>query len=141
MTQNSSMRIVYKDSFKNFYHQMTMLFLAYVVTILGQLHFTGNYIFVVNISASELLPQSSSTQPYFLGAASFSEQLLSWSSFFFRTHCSSQQLFFSKQLLIQSETSTNRLLLVISQLFRTSSFFSRYHFCKRSGTLKRNQMS
>ena len=56
MTQNSSVRIVYKDSFKNFYHQMTMLFLAYVVTILGQLHFTGNYIFVVNISASELLP-------------------------------------------------------------------------------------
>ena len=48
-------RIVYKNNFKNFF-QMTMLFLAYVVTILRQLHFTRNYFFKVNISAERLLP-------------------------------------------------------------------------------------
>ena len=42
--------IVYKDNFKNFF-QMTMFFLAYVVTFLGQLHFTRNYFFTVNTSA------------------------------------------------------------------------------------------
>ena len=41
--------IVYKDNFKNFF-QMTMSFFAYVVTFLGQLHFTTNYFFTVNTS-------------------------------------------------------------------------------------------
>ena len=42
--------IVYKDNFKNFF-QMMMFFLAYIVTFLGQLHFTRNYFFTVNPSA------------------------------------------------------------------------------------------
>ena len=45
----AKMGIVYKDNFKNFF-QMTMFFLAYVVTFLGQLHFTRNYFFTVNTS-------------------------------------------------------------------------------------------
>ena len=47
-------RIVYRDNFKNSF-QMTMFFLAYVVTFLGELQFTRNYFFTVNISAGQLL--------------------------------------------------------------------------------------
>ena len=50
-------RIVYKDNFKIFF-QMTMLFLAYVVTFLGQVHFMRNCFFTVNIPAEQLLLQS-----------------------------------------------------------------------------------
>ena len=52
----SPVRIVYDNNFNNFF-QMTMHFLACVVTILRKLHFTRNYIFTLNISAEELLPQ------------------------------------------------------------------------------------
>ena len=54
------------------------------------------------------------------------EQLLSQSSYIFRTPTSSQQLFFSKQLLIRSEASTDQLLLVNWKLFRQLVFQNSY---------------
>ena len=47
-------RIVYKDNFNNFF-QMALLSLAYIVTILAQLHFTRNYFFTVIISVVTFL--------------------------------------------------------------------------------------
>ena len=43
--------------FKNFF-EITMFFLAYVVTFLGQVHFMRNFFFTVSTSAEQLLLQS-----------------------------------------------------------------------------------
>ena len=103
------MGIVYKDNFKNFF-QMTMFFLAYVVTFLGQLHFTRNYFFTVNPSAQQYLVRHNS---YVFRAATFSE------------HYFLSAIILSKQLLIRSKTSTDNFyqLLVLqgSQFFRTTT--------------------
>ena len=74
-------RIVYKDDSWNFF-QMTMLFLAYVMTILRQLHFTRNKHFCRGATSREWLIQHNS---YFLGvAATFSENSLLLSSYFLK---------------------------------------------------------
>ena len=102
-----------------------MLFLAYVVTVLRQLHFTKNYFFPVNIYAEQLLPQSNQfkTTVTFFRAATFLELL------FQNTHFFSAAIF-SKQLLIWSETSTDQLLLMSRQLFRAASFSEQLLFRK-----------
>ena len=86
-----TVRIVYKDNFKNFF-QMTMIFLVCVVTILRKLLFMRNYFFTVNISTEQLLPQSNTTatfseqlllqSSYLLGVATYSEHSLLLSSYF-----------------------------------------------------------
>ena len=61
---------------------LTMLFLAYVPSFLGPLHFTRNQ--------KKILRSNS----YFFGATTSSEKLPFYSSYFFKTLTSSQQLFF-----------------------------------------------
>ena len=106
-------RIVYKDDSWNFF-QMTMLFLAYVMTILRQLHFTRNKHFCRGATSREWLIQHNS---YFLGVATSSEQLLSWSSYFFRTLTSFQQLFFQNSYLFGAKLlPTSNFLWICSYL-------------------------
>ena len=55
-TAVEKMHLIHSNlKFLSNFFQMTMLFFAYVVTIWGQLHFTGNFFFTVNISAKHLL--------------------------------------------------------------------------------------
>ena len=100
---------------------MTMFFLAYVVTFLGQLHFTRNYFFTVNTSAQQLLLQSNQ----FDTTVTFSEQLLFWNSYFFRRLTSSQQLLFQNSYLFGAKvlptTSINSSSL--GQLVFQNSYF------------------
>ena len=119
-TVNPPVGIAYKDNFKNFF-QMTIFFLAYVVTFLGQLHFTRNYFFTVNTSAQQLLLQSNQ----FDTTVTFSEQLLFWNSYFFRRLTSSQQLLFQNSYLFGAKvlptTSINSSSL--GQLVFQNSYF------------------
>ena len=105
------MGIVYKDNFKNFF-QMMMFFLAYIVTFLGQLHFTRNYFFTVNPSAQQYLVRHNS---YAFRAATFSERYFL------------SAIILSKQLLIRSKTSTDNfyqlLILQGSQFFKTATMW------------------
>ena len=93
-----------------------MFILAYVVTFLGQLHFTRNYFFTVNTSAQLLLLQSNQ----FDTTITFSEQLLFWSSYFLNRLTSSHQLLFQNSYLFGAKvlprTSIN------SSSFRAAGF-------------------
>ena len=119
-------RIIYKDSFKNFF-QMTILLLPYVVTISGQLHFTRNYFFTGNVSAEDVLPQSKQ----FDTTVTFSEQLLLQNSYFlegatFSEHSLRLSSYFLK-ISTYSERNLYRLLLLVNrQLFRQLVFQNRY---------------
>ena len=110
-------KIVYKDNFKNFF-QMTMFFLAYLVTFLGQVHFMRNYFFTVNTSVEQLLLQSS----YFFGADSFSEHLLLLSSYSFKIVTYSEQHLFRKTNLLRISISTEEFLFRSRHFYKTSNF-------------------
>ena len=97
---------------------MVMLFLVYFFTILGQLHFTRNYFFTVNISAEQLLPQSNS----FKATVSFSEQKVFGASIFSEHSLLLNSCFFKLPIIIWGETFNDQLLLVNGQLFRGASF-------------------
>ena len=87
-------------------------------TFSGQFCFWRNYFFT--------LFQSN----YFNTTVTFSKQLFlqsisaSFEELFFRTVTSSQQLFFSEQLLFQSETSTEQPPLENRKLFRIVTFWN-----------------
>ena len=123
------MRIVYKDNFKNFF-QMTMHFLACVETILRKLYFTRNYIFTLNISAEQLLPQCNQfnitvtfSRSYFFRTATFylpseptfSEHSLLLSSYFFKIAT------YSGRNIYRPATSCEKVVIQGSQFFRTAT--------------------
>ena len=118
-------RIVYKGNFKNFF-QMIMLFLVYVVSFLGQLHFMRNYFFTVNISAQRLLLQSNQ----FDTTVIFSEQLLFQNAYFFSA------ITLSKQLLNRSKNSINSSSL--GQLVFQNSYYSGRQICSEYRYLQEN---
>ena len=93
---------------------MTMLFLAYLVTILGQLHFTRKHFLTVHISAEQLLPQSNQ-----FNTTTSSEQLLLQSSYFL----GALLFFFSKELLI-----FNNSYFLSSYFFKIATYFTSYFF-------------
>ena len=60
-------RIVYKDNFKNLF-QMTVFFLAYVVTFLGQVHFMRSFYEKLPFSEHSLLLSGYSLRLFLFGA-------------------------------------------------------------------------
>ena len=87
-------------------------------TFSGQFYFWRNYFFTLF------------QRNYFNTTVTFSKQLFlqsisaSFEELFFRTVTSSQQLFFSEQLLFQSETSTEQPPLENRKLFRIVTFWN-----------------
>ena len=91
--------------------QMAITFLTYIVTFLGQVHFTTNYFFTVHTSARRLLLQSNQ----FDTTVTFLEQLLFQNNYF-------SAIILSKQLLIRNKTSADQLFLENRQFFEGSQY-------------------
>ena len=108
-------KIVYTE---NNSFQMAITFLTYIVTFLGQVHFTTNYFFTVHTSARRLLLQSNQ----FDTTVTFLEQLLFQNNYFLRIGSS---------LRAASMTNLFRILISTEEfLFRSKHFYKTANFAE-----------